>query len=67
MMSLLTYLIFYFIGPLFAPPYERLPQTVNFYYNSKKLVLSDESEEIATFDGQMLDHDYTTKEVKFFE
>jgi DNA topoisomerase-1 len=48
---------------LFAPAYEPLPSNVNFYYEGKKLKLSEEAEEVATFYGRMLDHDYTTKEV----
>ncbi|XP_071648951.1 DNA topoisomerase I, mitochondrial isoform X2 [Temnothorax longispinosus] len=48
-------------GPVFAPPYEPLPPTVKFYYNSKEMKLSEETEEVATFYARMLDHDYTTK------
>ncbi|XP_077275045.1 DNA topoisomerase 1 isoform X1 [Temnothorax americanus] len=48
-------------GPVFAPPYEPLPPTVKFYYNSKEIKLSEETEEVATFYARMLDHDYTTK------
>jgi DNA topoisomerase-1 len=51
------------MGPLIAPLYERLPDYVNFYYEGKKMRLSEEAEECATFYGKMLDHDYTTKEV----
>jgi len=50
-------------GPLFAPAYEPLPESVRFYYDGKKMHLSEETEEVATFYGKMLDHDYTTKEV----
>jgi len=50
-------------GPLFAPEYERLPKSVRFYYDGEALKLSQDCEEIATFYGRMLDHDYTTKEV----
>jgi DNA topoisomerase-1 len=50
-------------GPLFAPLYEPLPDHVKFYYDKKKMRLSEECEEVATFYGKMLDHDYTTKEV----
>ena len=50
-------------GPLFAPDYEPLPNNINFYYEGKKMKLSEEAEEVATFYGRMLDHDYTTKEV----
>lgn len=50
-------------GPLFAPLYEPLPDHVKFYYDGKKMRLSEPTEECATFYGRMLDHDYTTKEV----
>lgn len=50
-------------GPLFAPLYEPLPSHVHFYYDGKRMKLSEETEEVATFYGRMLDHDYTTKEV----
>ena len=53
----------FFSGPLFAPLYEPLPDNVYFYYDGKKMRLSEEAEEVATFYGRMLDHDYTTKEV----
>uniref|UniRef100_A0A0K0CUE4 DNA topoisomerase I n=1 Tax=Angiostrongylus cantonensis TaxID=6313 RepID=A0A0K0CUE4_ANGCA len=49
-------------GPLFAPPYERLPDHVNFKYDGKVVQLSDEAEEVATFYAKMLNHDYTTKD-----
>ncbi|CAH8623691.1 unnamed protein product [Heterobilharzia americana] len=50
-------------GPLFAPPYERLPSTVHFHYDSKPMRLSEHAEEVAGFYARMLDHDYTTKDV----
>ena len=50
-------------GPLFAPEYERMPKNVRFYYDNAPMKLSLEAEEVATFYGRMLDHDYTTKEV----
>merc|ERR1711988_1012285 len=50
-------------GPLFAPLYEPSPDHVKFYYDGKKMRLSEPTEECATFYGRMLDHDYTTKEV----
>merc|ERR1712045_500882 len=50
-------------GHLFAPLYEPLPDHVKFYYDGKKMRLSEPTEECATFYGRMLDHDYTTKEV----
>ncbi|VDP92556.1 unnamed protein product [Echinostoma caproni] len=50
-------------GPVFAPPYERLPDSVRFFYDGKPMRLSDAAEEVAGFYARMLDHDYTTKEV----
>ncbi|KAG7275985.1 hypothetical protein CRUP_028542 [Coryphaenoides rupestris] len=50
-------------GPVFAPPYEALPSNVKFYYDGKHMKLSPATEEVATFFGKMLDHEYTTKEV----
>jgi len=50
-------------GPLFAPLYEPLPDHVKFYYDGKAVRLSEETEEVATFYGKMIEHDYTTKEV----
>ncbi|ESO89774.1 hypothetical protein LOTGIDRAFT_192697 [Lottia gigantea] len=49
-------------GPVFAPPYEPLPDNVKFYYDGKQMKLAEETEEVATFYGKMLDHDYTTKD-----
>ncbi|RWS21773.1 DNA topoisomerase 1-like protein, partial [Leptotrombidium deliense] len=49
-------------GPVFAPAYEPLPSSVRFYYDGKHVKLSKPAEEVATFYGRMLDHDYTTKE-----
>ncbi|ETN68844.1 Eukaryotic DNA topoisomerase I, DNA binding protein [Necator americanus] len=49
-------------GPLFAPAYVRLPEHVKFKYDGKVVQLSDEAEEVASFYGKMLDHEYTTKE-----
>ncbi|KAK6029987.1 Eukaryotic DNA topoisomerase I, DNA binding protein [Ostertagia ostertagi] len=49
-------------GPLFAPPYERLPEHVKFKYDGKVVLLSEEAEEVATFYAKMLDHEYTTKD-----
>ncbi len=48
-------------GPLFAPAYEKLPKHIRFYYDGKPMKLSESAEEVATFYGKMLDHDYTTK------
>jgi len=50
-------------GPVFAPLYEPLPKNVRFYYDGKVMELEPNTEEVATFYGKMLDHDYTTKEV----
>ncbi|XP_060692462.1 DNA topoisomerase 1-like [Hemiscyllium ocellatum] len=50
-------------GPVFAPPYEPLPDNVHFYYDGKPMKLSPQSEEVATFFGKMLDHEYTTKDI----
>ncbi|KAM5157118.1 DNA topoisomerase I, mitochondrial [Mantella aurantiaca] len=49
-------------GPYFAPPYEPLPEDVRFLYDGEAMKLSLAAEEVATFYGKMLDHDYTTKE-----
>uniref|UniRef100_A0AAR2LN67 DNA topoisomerase I n=1 Tax=Pygocentrus nattereri TaxID=42514 RepID=A0AAR2LN67_PYGNA len=50
-------------GPVFAPPYEPLPEHVRFYYDGKPMKLSADAEEVATFFGKMLDHEYTTKDI----
>ncbi|KAJ8010610.1 hypothetical protein DPEC_G00076860 [Dallia pectoralis] len=50
-------------GPLFPPEYEPLPDNVCFVYNGKPMKLSLAAEEVATFYGKMLDHEYTTKSV----
>ncbi|XP_053096757.1 DNA topoisomerase 1 isoform X1 [Pangasianodon hypophthalmus] len=50
-------------GPVFAPPYERLPENVRFYYDGKPMKLSEAAEEVATFFAKMLDHEYTTKDI----
>ena len=50
-------------GPLFAPPYERLPDHVKFYYDGKEIKLSERAEEAATFYAKMLDHAYTSMPV----
>ncbi|GIX70842.1 DNA topoisomerase 1 [Caerostris darwini] len=49
-------------GPVFAPPYERVPKHVKFYYNGEHMQLSEKTEEVAGFYGRMLDHEYTSKE-----
>jgi DNA topoisomerase I len=48
-------------GPVFAPLYEPLPDTVKFYYNNKQIRLSAPAEEIAGFYAKMLEHEFTTK------
>lgn len=48
------------MGPVFAPDYEELPDNVRFYYDGKVMQLTPETEEVMTFYGRMLDHDYTT-------
>ncbi|XP_066526229.1 DNA topoisomerase 1 [Hoplias malabaricus] len=50
-------------GPVFAPPYEPLPEHVRFYYDGKLMKLCPGAEEVATFFAKMLDHEYTTKEI----
>ncbi|XP_071785426.1 DNA topoisomerase I, mitochondrial-like isoform X1 [Asterias amurensis] len=50
-------------GPVFAPPYEPLPDDVKFYYDGKLMKLSENAEEVAGFYARMLDHEYTTREV----
>ncbi|KAF7225231.1 DNA topoisomerase I, mitochondrial isoform X2 [Nothobranchius furzeri] len=50
-------------GPYFPPEYQPLPDDVSFYYNGKKVKLSLAAEEVALFFAQMLDHEYTTKQV----
>uniref|UniRef100_A0A674MIJ0 DNA topoisomerase I n=1 Tax=Takifugu rubripes TaxID=31033 RepID=A0A674MIJ0_TAKRU len=50
-------------GPVFAPPYEPLPDKVKFYYDGKLMKLAAPAEEVATFFAKMLDHEYTTKDV----
>ncbi|KAM4691271.1 DNA topoisomerase 1 [Rhinophrynus dorsalis] len=50
-------------GPVFAPPYEPLPDNVKFYYDGKLVKLSPKAEEVATFFAKMLDHEYTTKDI----
>ncbi|KAM4618651.1 DNA topoisomerase 1 [Polymixia lowei] len=50
-------------GPYFPPEYQPLPDDVHFYYNGKSVKLSLAVEEGALYFGQMLDHEYTTKDV----
>lgn len=48
-------------GPVFAPPYEPLPDSVLFEYDGKRMKLSEDAEEVAGFYARMLEHDYTAK------
>ncbi|KAM6929978.1 DNA topoisomerase I, mitochondrial [Lycodopsis pacificus] len=50
-------------GPVFAPPYEAMPDRVKFYYDGKPMKLNAPAEEVATFFAKMLDHEYTTKDI----
>ena len=50
-------------GPMFAPPYEPLPDDVHFIYNGKKMRLCAEAEEVAGFFARMIEHEYTTKKI----
>ncbi|XP_056622352.1 DNA topoisomerase I, mitochondrial isoform X2 [Triplophysa dalaica] len=50
-------------GPYFPPEYQPLPDDVKFYYNGKAVKLRPQAEEGALYFAQMLDHEYTTKEV----
>lgn len=50
-------------GPVFAPPYEPLPDKIKFYYDGHEMKLSQDAEEVAGFYAKMLDHDYTTKDI----
>ncbi|XP_028813786.1 DNA topoisomerase 1 isoform X3 [Denticeps clupeoides] len=50
-------------GPYFPPEYNPLPENLNFYYNGEKLKLGLRAEEVALYFAQMLDHEYTTREV----
>ncbi|XP_058062940.1 DNA topoisomerase I, mitochondrial [Anopheles bellator] len=48
-------------GPVFAPPYDPLPENVKFEYDGREMKLSVNAEEVAGFYARMLDHDYTSK------
>lgn len=50
-------------GPVFAAPYEPLPENVSFEYAGKKMKLSEDTEEIAGFYARMIEHDYAGKKV----
>ncbi|XP_075158687.1 DNA topoisomerase 1 isoform X2 [Haematobia irritans] len=50
-------------GPVFAPPYERLPRNVRFFYDGKPMQLTEATEEAATFYAKMLNHDYCTRQI----
>lgn len=49
-------------GPVFAPPYEPLPDNVKFEYDGKVIKLSQDAEEITGFYARMLEHEYTSKD-----
>ncbi|KAM3720692.1 DNA topoisomerase [Dirofilaria immitis] len=49
-------------GPIFAPPYVTLPESVHFKYDGKVMKLAPLTEEIASFYAKILEHEYTTKE-----
>nr|XP_019556093.2 DNA topoisomerase I, mitochondrial [Aedes albopictus]XP_029716522.1 DNA topoisomerase I, mitochondrial [Aedes albopictus] len=49
-------------GPVFAPPYDPLPEKVKFEYDGKVIKLSQDAEEIAGFYARMLEHEYTSKD-----
>jgi len=48
-------------GPFFPEAYEPLPSSIKFYYDGEVMGLSEETEEVATFYGRMIDHDYCQK------
>ena len=50
-------------GPVFAADYEPLPKNIKFKYNGKEMKLSQGAEEVGSFYANMLDHDYTSKEI----
>jgi len=50
-------------GPLFEPDYVPLPDDIPFFYNSERIKLRVDAEEVMTFYAKMLDHDYTKKDV----
>ena len=50
-------------GPVFAAPYEPIPDDVRFFYEGDVMQLTQDTEEVATFYARMLDHDYTSKEI----
>uniref|UniRef100_A0A915Q7U6 DNA topoisomerase I n=1 Tax=Setaria digitata TaxID=48799 RepID=A0A915Q7U6_9BILA len=49
-------------GPIFAPPYVPLPESVHFKYDGKVMKLAQITEEVASFYAKILEHEYTTKE-----
>uniref|UniRef100_A0A158Q736 DNA topoisomerase I n=1 Tax=Elaeophora elaphi TaxID=1147741 RepID=A0A158Q736_9BILA len=49
-------------GPIFAPPYVPLPESVRFKYDGKVMKLTPLTEEVASFYAKILEHEYTTKE-----
>ncbi|KAF5277198.1 hypothetical protein FQR65_LT03904 [Abscondita terminalis] len=50
-------------GPVFAPPYERLPDDVKFYYDGMHIRLSEEAEEVAGYYARMLKHKLNRRKI----
>jgi len=50
-------------GPVFTKKYKKLPKEIYLKYNGKKIELTIESEEIATFYASMLNTEYVTKTI----
>lgn len=49
-------------GPVFAPPYEKLPSGIKMKYKGKPITLKPAAEEVMTFYARMINHDYVTQE-----
>lgn len=50
-------------GPAFPEPYERLPKSVKFFYDGEHIELTEDTEEVGSFYGRMIDHDYCQNDV----
>ncbi|CAL1262202.1 unnamed protein product [Larinioides sclopetarius] len=50
-------------GPVFPPPYKRVPANVKFYYYGREKKLSENAEEVAGFYGRILDQECATKDI----
>lgn len=50
-------------GPIFAPPYVSLPESIHFKYDGKVMKLAPLTEEVASFYAKILEHEYTTKDI----